>query len=249
MYFDDCLKIAKAQAAADYGIDIAAFDGGTHVFAAKAFDCHSRRTKSGKPFLDMVSFGNGVVTVADESIVPYVSDYLNRCGQNSFRAFDAPNIFELNSYAARRGFRVGEMAQGFLPSVLGKTRSEDCVALYGNDINRLYGYKNFSEALCYSCSAPRRDIIAVVYYDGGEPVAVAGCSNDSDDMYQIGVDVLPEYRRRGLGSLLVSRLTELIADIGKCPYYRCAWSNIASRRTALSCGYTEAWVELSFEKI
>ncbi len=251
MTFDDCKKIAVAQVAADYGIDVSAFDGGVHVFTARKFGSRALKTKTGKPFLDMIYFGDGLVAVADESIIRYVEEYLSRCGKDAFRAFDAPDIFELNELALRRGYTVGEMAQGFLPTEIFPLSDGDgaFLTLYDRDINELYAYKEFTEALCYSTTAPRRDVIAVAYRVDDRPVAVAACSNDGEKMYQIGVDVLPEYRRRGLATSLVKRLTSIIIDKGKCPYYRCAWSNIPSRRTALACRYADAWVELFFRPI
>jgi len=253
MNFNDYRKIAMAQAAADYGIDVSVFDGGSHVFAAKEFDSRAVKTKIGKPFLDMVYFGSGLAAAADERIIDNVRDYIARCGQNLFRAFDAPNIFDLCGSLACYGYGVGEMAHGFLPSETVKRSAGgefgEFITLRGCEIGRLYEYKEFGEALCYSTDGIRRDVIAVACCDGSRPIAVAACSNDGAEMYQIGVDVLPKYRRHGLGAALVNKLTALIIESGKCPYYRCAWSNIASRRTAEACGYAEAWVELSFAPI
>jgi hypothetical protein len=42
----------------------------------------------------------------------------------------------------------------------------------------------------------------------------------------------------------VSRLTELILDGGRVPYYSTAVSNIRSCAVALSLGYWPAWTEL-----
>ena len=64
-------------------------------------------------------------------------------------------------------------------------------------------------------------------------------------MYQIGIDVLPEYRRQGIAAALTSRLTEEILSLGKVPFYCAAWSNIRSVRNAITCGYRPAWVELT----
>ena len=64
-------------------------------------------------------------------------------------------------------------------------------------------------------------------------------------MWQIGVDVLPAYRRRGIASALTSRLALEILARGKVPFYCAAWSNIRSVRTALRCGYRPAWLEVT----
>ena len=63
-------------------------------------------------------------------------------------------------------------------------------------------------------------------------------------MWQIGVDVVETARGGGIGRALVSRLTALILDSGRVPYYSTAVSNIRSRAVALSLGYWPAWTEL-----
>ena len=72
-----------------------------------------------------------------------------------------------------------------------------------------------------------------------------GCSADCDTMWQIGVDVLPEYRRQGIASAVTSLLAVEILNRGKVPFYCAAWSNLKSVRNAVRCGFRPAWVELT----
>jgi predicted GNAT family acetyltransferase len=64
-------------------------------------------------------------------------------------------------------------------------------------------------------------------------------------MWQIGVDVLPEYRRQGIASAVTSRLAVEILNRGKVPFYCAAWSNVKSVRNAIKCGFRPTWVELT----
>ena len=64
-------------------------------------------------------------------------------------------------------------------------------------------------------------------------------------MRQIGIDVLPEYRRQGIASALTSRLAVEILERGKVPFYCAAWSNIRSVRNAIRSGFRPAWVEMT----
>lgn len=68
---------------------------------------------------------------------------------------------------------------------------------------------------------------------------------DTDLLYQIGIDVLPQYRNNGIAVTLTSILTEEILKMGKIPYYGTCWANIASRKVARKCGYFPAWVEMN----
>ncbi|HHX56071.1 MAG TPA: GNAT family N-acetyltransferase, partial [Clostridiales bacterium] len=80
---------------------------------------------------------------------------------------------------------------------------------------------------------------------GDKLIGLAGCSADCNLMWQIGVDVLPEYRRRGIAAALTSRLAIEILEAGKVPFYCSAWSNIRSVRNAVKSGFIPAWVEMT----
>ena len=79
------------------------------------------------------------------------------------------------------------------------------------------------------------------------PPSFAACSADCGGMWQIGVDVLPEYRRRGVAAALTSRLALEVLARGKVPFYCSAWSNLPSVRNAVRSGFVPAWVELSIQ--
>ena len=98
---------------------------------------------------------------------------------------------------------------------------------------------------CLTFHDRERDVLAVGAYDGGRLIGLAGCSADCESMYQIGVDVLPEYRRKGIASSVTSRLALEIMKLGKVPFYCAAWSNIRSVRNAIKSGFRPGWVELT----
>ena len=76
-------------------------------------------------------------------------------------------------------------------------------------------------------------------------IGLAGCSADGKDMWQIGVDVLKEYRRQGVASALTSHLALEILKRDKVPFYCAAWSNIPSVRNAVRSGFLPSWVEMT----
>ena len=105
----------------------------------------------------------------------------------------------------------------------------------------------WSNALCEK----RRhlDVLAVAAYDQSRLIGLAGCSADCETMWQIGVDVLPEYRRKGIASALTSCLALEILQRNKVPFYCAAWSNIRSVRNAIKCGFRPAWIEMTAKSI
>src|SRR5574344_462 len=66
--------------------------------------------------------------------------------------------------------------------------------------------------------------------------------------WQIGIDVLPEYRRKGIASSLTSALAAEVIKRGKVPFYCSAWSNIRSVKNAIRSGFRPAWVQVMAKK-
>ena len=91
-----------------------------------------------------------------------------------------------------------------------------------------------------------KDLLRIAMEQSAEDI---GCWADADDMWQIGVDTLPEYRRKGIASAVTSRLALEILKRDKIPFYCSAWSNIRSVRNAVKSGSIPAWVEMSIKPI
>lgn len=68
-------------------------------------------------------------------------------------------------------------------------------------------------------------------------------------MWQIGIDVLPAYRRRGIAAALTSRLALEILRRDRIPFYCAAWSNLKSVRNAFRSGFRPAWVEMTAKSL
>ena len=81
--------------------------------------------------------------------------------------------------------------------------------------------------------------------DGGNMVGLAACSEDSPLLWQIGVDVDPFYRGKGIAVSLVRQLAQEVLIRGKVPFYGAAWCNIPSVRCALSAGFVPVWNEIT----
>jgi GNAT superfamily N-acetyltransferase len=137
------------------------------------------------------------------------------------------------------------MAEYFLPDVE-VLRPLDCPyelrVLTQSDFADLY-LPEWSNALCEK--RKHLDMIGIGAYDGTRLVGLAGASADCDTMWQIGVDVLSEYRRQGIASAITSRLALEILNRGRVPFYCAAWCNIKSVRNAIKSGFRPAWVEMT----
>lgn len=191
----------------------------------------------------MISYGNNIVASVKDEYREIVTEYINKF--EFYHCFETPNIYWLNERLSQRGQKVCFMSEYYLPDV-NKIQRIPCDyeirILEAHDFFNLYK-PEWSNALCED----RRhlDVLGVGAYDKDKLIGLAGCSADCDRMWQIGVDVLPEYRRKGIATALTSRLAIEILERGKVPFYCSAWSNIRSARNAIKCGFISAWVELT----
>mgnify|MGYP002799932809 FL=1 len=159
--------------------------------------------------------------------------------------FETPDLHVLNEAFLEHGMKVCFMAEYFLPDV-NQLRKLPCRyemrVLGPEDFRDLYT-EQWSNALCEQ--RKELDIVGVGAYQDGRLIGLAGASADCEEMWQIGVDVLPEVRRQGVASALTSTLAQEILSRGKVPFYCCAWSNIKSARNAIRSGFRPAWAELT----
>ena len=114
------------------------------------------------------------------------------------------------------------------------------------DFSELY-LPEWSNALC--SDRKQLDVLGVGAYDRDKLIGLSGCSADANEMWQIGVDGIPEYRRKGISSAITSRLALEILKRNKVPFYCSAWSNIRSARNAIKSGFIPSWAEMTVKPI
>ena len=196
---------------------------------------------------DLVSYGGGVVASVSPELRDIVTAYIEKYPVEHL--FETPNLHALDNALAPHGLRTCFMAEYFLPD-LQALKPLPCPyelrLLQPEDFKDLY-LPQWSNAL--SDKRPHLDALAVGAYDGGTLIGLAGCSADCDTMWQIGIDVLPAYRRQGIAAALTARLALECLERGKVPFYCAAWSNIPSVRNAIKAGFRPAWAELTVKSI
>lgn len=92
-------------------------------------------------------------------------------------------------------------------------------------------------------------MLAVAAFDGDKIMGMAGASADSKNMWQIGIDVLPEYRSKRIGRSLVALLKNEILRRGKVPFYSTSGSHFHSQNIAINSGFFPIWAELYSKRI
>lgn len=211
---------------------------------------HEKRRKFSEElfFIQMATFGKGTVISADESIHPWLYEWVK--GKNGFWLFEQHNFYELETEIRKYGHKMALTHHMFLPdSELLKVDTDLKIKwLEQEEIMEYYGREEFSNALCECFKPERPDVLAVTALDGDRIMGMAGCSADSPKLWQIGIDVDPAYRGRGIARTLVTLLRNEVFRRGAIPYYGTSLSNLASWKTALSSGFAPAWIEVESRK-
>ncbi len=239
----DILNTAMQQSAIDSQCKVEDFRKAENVIVNSAKDERARRYLK-LPFVcDMVTYGSNIVASIQPEYYDIVNSYLSK--YDVAHCFETPNMHVLNDAFEQMDFRVCFMAEYFLPDV-NVLKPLECSyetrILEQADFQDLYT-EQWSNALCKD--RKELDVLGVGAYEHGKLIGLAACSADCDSMWQIGIDVLPEYRRKGIASSLTSKLAMEIIKRDKVPFYCCAWCNIKSARNAVKSGFRPAWAEMT----
>jgi GNAT superfamily N-acetyltransferase len=241
------LRIVRKILAADFACEESNFDEEGITFCLSKEVEGARRFPLPEKFLAVVTMGRGVVVSCTTDRLHWARTKLKSRSPEAL--FYALAMARMEKYVARDH-------QTMFGPELKYICTQDSLRPYYLDgevgidliqeesIKRLYGNNLFPNALGRRYDPQRPRLLGCSAEHNGVMVGLAAASADSDLMWQIGIDILPDYRDRGIGKALLSRLTEALFKIEKLPYYSTGISNISSRRTAISVGYWPAWVEI-----
>ena len=239
----EIFETALIQSATDLGCRPEDFLNSKNITVPSSFDPAARKYLE-LPFLcNLVSYGNNIVASVSPELMEITEEYINKFPAE--HCFETPALHIFMDKLRPLGLDVCFMAEYFLPDTE-KLHIHTCCyetrILCKEEFAPLYTAE-WSNALCEK--RRQLDMMAVGAYDVEKLIGLAGASADCESMWQIGIDVLPEYRRQGIAAALTSRLAAEIIKRGKVPFYCCAWSNVKSAGNAIKCGFKPAWAELT----
>ena len=201
------------------------------------------------PFFRAIIYHGEMYMSADERILDWCREKYSLYKPEWFCKYK--NLRELDGKLQEYGYEIQDTHVYFLPDPEAAQYEFDIpfeVKWYEpDDIEIFRGNNPFTHALGFIQDAP--DVIAVAALnDKGEPIAMAGASNDSDTMWQIGIDVTKGYGHRGLAVYLVTILKERILELGKVPFYGTSESHSNSMDVAIRSGFIPAFTEVFCRK-
>ncbi|MXY46352.1 MAG: GNAT family N-acetyltransferase [Chloroflexi bacterium] len=242
-------ELITATLAAESCCDPAAFlTEGVHISeltADRASNPLVRRFPTPDDILTIASTGTGVVVAATPQFIAWATEIFH--GMDADDAF-SPDILgaaalHVNAYSLRLN---GPYAYNVVSEQSWVDRSAPsgyALEIGGAELLQGLNPADWQNAIApHRAEQGRHDAVAAVALHADEVVGVAAASADADALWQIGVDVHPSHRNRGIATALTSQAARAVLDAGKVPYYGTSINNIASRRAAHSAGFYPCWV-------
>ncbi|MGN0675491.1 MAG: GNAT family N-acetyltransferase [Oscillospiraceae bacterium] len=247
IFKNELIASAAAQLACDYCCNPEDFFSGENKATLSRLSDGRRHFRKEPDFFKAATMGHGTVISAASEMLDFAGELLSKC--SGAEIFEQTKIWKINAKLAKYNKAIAFNSIFYLPATPYKYIPRDGFRLHFYEeneiVSELYPVKGFANALMYDSSKPRHDVLAVCALNGGQIVGMAGASNDSERFWQIGIDVLPEYRGLGIGTELVSALTQAVFMHGAVPYYGTWSGNIASQNVAKRAGYYPVWTEIN----
>lgn len=238
----DIPAITKSQLACDFNCINNDFGTKSAVFNTNALRPGRRIYKSDGCLLKIVSYLGTAAFMADHVLLSWLKDRFEKV--DAAWIFQYQQLKEIDKKLFEYGHEIADVHHYYLPKkeVEVKESSFEIKWYSQEEILEFKSENPFHEAFAFDEKHP--DILGVAAINEGIIIGMAGASSDSETMWQIGIDVIPEFRGKGVASLLTTLLKNRILELGKVPFYGTVESHHLSKMVAINAGFYPAWAEL-----
>lgn len=221
-------------------------DAGNHFTEHRFLEGRRTYHEPEECFLKVAVINGKLLFSGKPSILAWCEEQYHDTGGEWF--FEAKNMHRINERLYQDGYQIACAHPFFIPENASALQTDLYdIRWYGaEEIEQFRGDSRYQNAYGFCAKAP--DVIGVAALQDGKILGMAGASCDSPAMWQIGINVNPEARGAGIGTMLVTLLKNEILRRGILPYYGTAISHLASQKVALGAGFVPAWVELTTSK-
>lgn len=193
---------------------------------------YSVNPKAVKPYIKILAYRNCVVVCTSKNLQSKVREILQ--DKNRDEIFEVPLVYGQTIH--------------YVPS-------DDCTEklaspdyeyeyLFDKDLLSLNGLTGFENSLAFDENGFTSTKAVYIARDNNKIIGVAGAAETSvNGVWEIGIDVTEEYRKVGLGTYLVKRLTKELLARSIVSFYSASVTNIGSQMVASRCGYMPYWVD------
>ena len=179
----------------------------------------------------MLLFYDLVLVSASENLYEIAKERLT--GKNIYEIFEFPFVYGQSIY--------------YIPDV-DRFEMQDEISdyefrLFDGNTSEIELTSGFENAITFDENGKCISQIAYCAYDNGKIIGVAGADKVNEDIWEVGIEILPEYRKSGLATILTKNLTMKILEKGIVPIWCASSTNIGSQAVASRSNYIPLWVE------
>ncbi len=198
-------------------------------------------------FFRLIVFGTEAFILSDGKVSDWAEGFYGNRAPEFMLNF--ANLRELDSVLREHGLMIDEIQECFLPSFILFEPEEEVWEEEGvvselstDELGRLFEEGAFPHAIVNLDKEVRA--LGFKAPDSSKTVAMAGARQDGEFLWQIGVDVVREYRDRGIATRLVYELARRLILEDRLPFYGVRPGHIISKKTALAAGFEPAFSEV-----
>lgn len=186
-----------------------------------------------RPYLKILAYGNCVVVCTSEDLHSGIRKLLQ--GKTRDEIFELPFVYGQTIHYVPDNNRTEDLS---IPS------NYEYACLFGRDLAALTGLRGFENSLAFDENGSTSTKAVFIARNHNKIVGVAGAAESPvNGVWEIGVDVMEEYRKAKLGTYLVHKLTQELLARNIVPFYSASVTNIGSQMVANRCGYVPCWVD------
>ena len=238
----DCTAMLEAQLAIDYGCTEEDVRGQAHVFRPMDGGGDRRVIGCDGALLQAAVYRGKLLVRAKEPMLAWCRKYWAE--RDAAWLSEPQSLMTLDRELRRHGQYLADTHHHYIPDGQAHPVAPRYpVRWYGQEeLSAFHGDERFNEALLFDSRRP--DMLAVCAMEGETILGMASVTRNSGRLWEIGVNVTPEGRGRGVGAYVTALLKERVLSIGVTPTYGTAESHIASQRVAYRAGFMPAFFEL-----
>lgn len=194
---------------------------------------YSVNTNMEQSYIKILAYRNCVVVCTSKNLQSKIRELLQ--GKSRDEIFELPFVY---------GQTIHYVPDNVYADGISALSDYECEFLFDGDILSLSGVTGFENSLGFDENGTTSTKAVYLARDNKRIIGIAGAAKSSvNGVWEVGVDVIEEYRNARLGMSLVSGLTKELLAQKIVPFYSASVTNIGSQMVASRCGYIPMWVD------
>lgn len=186
-----------------------------------------------QPYIKILAYRNCVVVCTSEDLYYKVRELLQN--KNRDEIFELPLVYGQTIHYVPNDNYINDVSVSL---------NYECEYLFDRDILSLVGLTGFENSLAFDENGSTSTKAVCIAKEKNKIIGAAGAAESSvNGVWEIGVDVMEEYRNARLGTYLVRGLTKELLARNIIPFYSASVTNIGSQMVASRCDYIPFWVD------